>query len=169
MASLRLYHMSQIMINQTVVVLRHWFLGVRGHHFYEQTTSLTSPPLQVRTSRSSAMALRRMLMEISLTRALTSKSAGGVAPISRAPWLRNSRVFVSTETSDDMDGTQQAEGEGHWVTMEGVEDSKPPDEKDDEDDGGLDINEETREVGGPHGPEPTRYGDWEKGGRCYDF
>jgi len=25
------------------------------------------------------------------------------------------------------------------------------------------------EVGGPRGPEPTRYGDWEKGGRCSDF
>ena len=25
------------------------------------------------------------------------------------------------------------------------------------------------EVGGPPGPEPTRYGDWEKGGRCIDF
>jgi hypothetical protein len=26
-----------------------------------------------------------------------------------------------------------------------------------------------KEVGGPKGPEPTRYGDWEKGGRCIDF
>ena len=25
------------------------------------------------------------------------------------------------------------------------------------------------EKGGPKGPEPTRYGDWEKGGRCTDF
>lgn len=25
------------------------------------------------------------------------------------------------------------------------------------------------ETGGPKGPEPTRYGDWEKGGRCIDF
>lgn len=25
------------------------------------------------------------------------------------------------------------------------------------------------EHGGPKGPEPTRYGDWEKGGRCTDF
>lgn len=28
---------------------------------------------------------------------------------------------------------------------------------------------ESGEVGGPKGPEPTRYGDWEKGGRCIDF
>jgi hypothetical protein len=26
-----------------------------------------------------------------------------------------------------------------------------------------------REVGGPAGPEPTRYGDWERKGRCIDF
>jgi hypothetical protein len=26
-----------------------------------------------------------------------------------------------------------------------------------------------REIGGPKGPEPTRYGDWEHQGRCIDF
>ena len=26
-----------------------------------------------------------------------------------------------------------------------------------------------REIGGPRGPEPTRYGDWETNGRCTDF
>jgi len=26
-----------------------------------------------------------------------------------------------------------------------------------------------REYGGRKGPEPTRYGDWEKNGRCIDF
>ncbi|MGH8578858.1 MAG: DUF1674 domain-containing protein [Gammaproteobacteria bacterium] len=26
-----------------------------------------------------------------------------------------------------------------------------------------------REVGGPSGPDPTRYGDWERRGRCIDF
>ena len=25
------------------------------------------------------------------------------------------------------------------------------------------------ELNGPKGPEPTRYGDWEKNGRCTDF
>ncbi|MTI11217.1 DUF1674 domain-containing protein [Rhodospirillaceae bacterium RKSG073] len=25
------------------------------------------------------------------------------------------------------------------------------------------------EIGGPKGLEPTRYGDWEKAGRCIDF
>ena len=26
-----------------------------------------------------------------------------------------------------------------------------------------------KELGGPKGPEPTRYGDWERNGRCIDF
>lgn len=25
------------------------------------------------------------------------------------------------------------------------------------------------ETGGPTGPDPTRYGDWERAGRCIDF
>jgi hypothetical protein len=32
-----------------------------------------------------------------------------------------------------------------------------------------DESEKPRETGGPKGPEPTRYGDWEKNGRCIDF
>jgi len=29
--------------------------------------------------------------------------------------------------------------------------------------------ESPREVGGRKGPDPVRYGDWEKNGRCIDF
>ncbi len=28
---------------------------------------------------------------------------------------------------------------------------------------------QAKEIGGRDGPEPTRYGDWEKNGRCIDF
>ena len=31
------------------------------------------------------------------------------------------------------------------------------------------IPQEVEEIGGRKGPEPTRYGDWEKNGRCMDF
>lgn len=31
------------------------------------------------------------------------------------------------------------------------------------------TNPQTGEVGGPAGPEPTRYGDWERKGRVSDF
>jgi hypothetical protein len=30
-------------------------------------------------------------------------------------------------------------------------------------------NKSKTETGGPAGLEPTRYGDWEKNGRCIDF
>lgn len=30
-------------------------------------------------------------------------------------------------------------------------------------------NPQSGEIGGPQGPEPTRYGDWERKGRCIDF
>lgn len=29
--------------------------------------------------------------------------------------------------------------------------------------------ERPKEIGGRRGPDPTRYGDWEKAGRCIDF
>jgi len=35
--------------------------------------------------------------------------------------------------------------------------------------GEFDKPLKTREIGGPAGPDPTRYGDWERKGRCIDF
>ena len=31
------------------------------------------------------------------------------------------------------------------------------------------ADKQPEEIGGPKGPEPTRYGDWEIGARCIDF
>lgn len=31
------------------------------------------------------------------------------------------------------------------------------------------VNPVTGEINGPSGPEPTRYGDWERKGKCVDF
>jgi len=39
----------------------------------------------------------------------------------------------------------------------------------DGDDNSPAENERPKEIGGRGGLEPTRYGDWEKGGRCIDF
>ncbi|GAB4197289.1 MAG: hypothetical protein Tsb002_31270 [Wenzhouxiangellaceae bacterium] len=33
----------------------------------------------------------------------------------------------------------------------------------------VDNSNDVTEVGGRDGPDPTRYGDWEKNGRCIDF
>lgn len=43
------------------------------------------------------------------------------------------------------------------------------DDDGDADDYNIHVNENTGEIGGPRGPEPTRYGDWERNGRCSDF
>jgi len=32
-----------------------------------------------------------------------------------------------------------------------------------------DPAQQPREIGGRKGPDPVRYGDWEKNGRCIDF
>ncbi|KAL5568344.1 hypothetical protein UlMin_024919 [Ulmus minor] len=42
-------------------------------------------------------------------------------------------------------------------------------QENEEEEGDDGVNKETGEIGGPRGPEPTRYGDWERNGRCYDF
>ncbi len=33
----------------------------------------------------------------------------------------------------------------------------------------ADISKQPKELGGRIGADPTRYGDWEKNGRCIDF
>lgn len=45
----------------------------------------------------------------------------------------------------------------------------PRDETATESEPDRDDAERPVEIGGRRGPEPTRYGDWEKNGRCIDF
>ena len=37
------------------------------------------------------------------------------------------------------------------------------------DPGERESSKKPAELGGREGPDPTRFGDWEKGGRCIDF
>lgn len=60
------------------------------------------------------------------------------------------KSFQENHTTDDTPGQEEKEQDG-------------------DDNDGVNVNEETGEIGGPKGPEPTRYGDWERNGRCYDF
>jgi hypothetical protein len=48
-------------------------------------------------------------------------------------------------------------------------DEPPPDLPEASDGSRTPVLPQPREIGGPAGPEPTRFGDWEKGGRCIDF
>ncbi|CAL5405311.1 unnamed protein product [Camellia sinensis] len=43
---------------------------------------------------------------------------------------------------------------------EKIQNEKDNEDEDEDDD--FDMNKETSEIGGPRGPEPTRYGDWER-------
>lgn len=45
----------------------------------------------------------------------------------------------------------------------------PDDEKEKKSAGQVEKTEAVKEIGGRKGPEPTRYGDWENGGKCVDF
>lgn len=45
----------------------------------------------------------------------------------------------------------------------------PPPTDEDRDEAGAARDDRPVEIGGRGGPDPTRYGDWEKNGRCVDF
>jgi hypothetical protein len=64
------------------------------------------------------------------------------------------------------------------MTGETIETSVPvgsevaPDDEQDDDNNADGMSGETvreKEIGGRDGPDPTRFGDWEKNGRCIDF
>ncbi len=57
---------------------------------------------------------------------------------------------------DPRDSTDRADTAGSDAATEG-------------DDTASEASERPKEVGGRGGLDPTRYGDWEKAGRCIDF
>ena len=65
------------------------------------------------------------------------------------------------------DAAQQKEFEKSVTDYYSEPSPMKPEEKDPQFDG--DKNLLTGEIGGPKGKEPTRYGDWERKGRVYDF
>lgn len=76
-------------------------------------------------------------------------------PLGAAVYLHSARRVLAKDVRDESQATQEP------LAAE-VEASNR--ENDD-----AHVNPKTGEVNGPRGPEPTRYGDWEKNGRCYDF
>ncbi|KZV36459.1 hypothetical protein F511_15964 [Dorcoceras hygrometricum] len=65
--------------------------------------------------------------------------------------------------------TEESDSETNGKIQMQMEDEEKYDSKSEEDEAEEWMNKETGEVGGPRGPEPTRFGDWEKNGRCSDF
>jgi hypothetical protein len=78
-------------------------------------------------------------------------------------WLIERRLSNSSDKSKTENKSSETSSEPSPEGKEGVKDSDPyapfPN----------DVNPVTGEKAGPRGPEPTRYGDWERKGRCIDF
>ncbi|CAH9059083.1 unnamed protein product [Cuscuta epithymum] len=80
------------------------------------------------------------------------------------------RFHVHKENQQDLAETLSEEKDKVQTEDGTVSNQESQNEEDGGKDGsGNDVNRETGEIGGPKGPEPTRYGDWERGGRCSDF
>lgn len=52
---------------------------------------------------------------------------------------------------------------------DGQPESKAHDDAEPDSDAKPAPERKPKEIGGRDGPDPTRYGDWEKAGRCIDF
>ena len=56
-----------------------------------------------------------------------------------------------------------------FAILFGIPESKPNEVGNDDTPSEEGGESPATEVGGRDGPDPTRYGDWEKNGRCIDF
>ena len=72
---------------------------------------------------------------------------------------QDSRVIWEADMSSDTDSNEPLAKT--WPAPS-PEDNKSTDEA-------AQATPRPREIGGPRGLEPTRYGDWERKGRCIDF
>ncbi|CAM9003017.1 unnamed protein product [Rhodiola kirilowii] len=107
-----------------------------------------------------------MAMARNLSRAIPAVSQQIRMTLASASRLVSSSSFTDNHDhhhSSDLKATEAGADGGAYEKRE------EEDEDGDGDGDELDLNKETGEIGGPRGPEPTRYGDWEKNGRCYDF
>ena len=110
----------------------------------EAAAAMRHSPAMTRETETSAPAVP----------AEAGKSADRTAPDRTAPDLTADRPVAQTAEPAAAGPADRAADEAPC----GPEDErpKPPAQK-------------PGEIGGPAGPEPTRYGDWEVGGRCSDF
>ena len=76
------------------------------------------------------------------------------------PFLRKLQEKTEAEL-EDLSSLRDKGKEGHAKSEIGDVNQSVEDKQD--------VAARDDEVGGPRGLEPTRYGDWERGGRCSDF
>ncbi|XP_021909284.1 succinate dehydrogenase assembly factor 4, mitochondrial [Carica papaya] len=92
-----------------------------------------------------------------------------IPPVSRLVF--SSAPYSQIHPRENTEQKQQEDSFQGKLPNETQEDQRQDNEEDDDDDDDEEeyVNKETGETGGPRGPEPTRYGDWELKGRCSDF
>ncbi|XP_008059915.1 succinate dehydrogenase assembly factor 4, mitochondrial [Carlito syrichta] len=100
---------------------------------------------------------------------LLSRASAAAWTAARSPLLCHSLRKASASQRGKSEPVQQPPKkptlpEGRFDAPEDSQLEKEPLEKFPDD-----VNPVTKEKGGPRGPEPTRYGDWERKGRCIDF
>lgn len=84
--------------------------------------------------------------------------------------LRFSANFQRYKGSNTESDSSEHQGKcGREPTNEQLNDKKESNQDDPYARFPDDKNPLTGEIGGPRGPEPTRYGDWERKGRVIDF
>ena len=126
------------------------------------SSAATSPPQRRSRAGNSANAAKDELNycpSTSTTRQTSCVTAAG----SRRTFSATPRQF-SSEPPVTPPSSGASEGE-----REVVADRHPDTEKEPLPEWPEGVNPGTGERGGPRGPEPTRYGDWERKGRVSDF
>jgi hypothetical protein len=84
-------------------------------------------------------------------------AAARAAPDGTEWWLRAASEAPAHHPEDRHGMSDQAASKGPEKTPEAQPEPV------------TDAGGKPSEFGGPSGPEPTRYGDWERKGRCIDF
>merc|ERR1712126_230917 len=93
-----------------------------------------------------------------------------VCPITQGLKINHVRSFSSASDGTDCGRTPTKKAKTPIGKLDELEEgSHPFQEKEPLEAFPDNVNPNTGEVGGPRGPEPTRYGDWERKGRVTDF
>ena len=74
------------------------------------------------------------------------------------------KLFVSHKTKPSPTPVESPRAQAKPVSSEKIKETEAKLRAERETTGGK-----VEEIGGPSGPEPTRYGDWERNGICSDF
>mgnify|MGYP001109089247 CR=1 FL=1 len=98
------------------------------------------------------MTKRRQPIDCAAHQSGVGQVAAERAAAERAVATAGAAVDAPGESAAALSATGSATGSADAQPAAGAQDSKP-----------------VSEIGGRKGPEPTRYGDWEKNGRCIDF